>query len=79
MEELIENGNNDTDRGKPRCAQCRRELDLGVDVIGIQQGVLGPRGFVHLDERKLLCGELCLEQYVCNGKPEVNELPRRIP
>ena len=77
MEELIENGNND--QGKRRCAQCRRELDLGADVISIRAGVLGPRGFVQLEERKLLCSDTCLENYVCNGKSEVHEMPRRIP
>ncbi len=79
MEELIENGNNDTDRGKRRCAQCRRELDLGADVTSVQEGVLGPRGFVELADRQLLCSATCLVTYVCNGKHEVHQLPRRIP
>ena len=79
MEELIENGNNGTDCEKQRCAQCRRVLDLGADVTSVQEGVLGPRGFIKLADRQLLCSAPCLETYVCNGKHEVHERPRRIP
>lgn len=78
MDNLIDD-RNQNEEARPRCVQCHRALDLGTDLVGIQQGVLGPRGFVQLEERKLLCSDTCAENYVCNGKTEVHEMPRRIP
>ena len=60
-----------------KCTECRRQLDLGVDTIAIDRGVIGPRGFVSLDEPKFLCDDDCLRRYVVNG--DIKELPRRIP
>ena len=74
--------NNEIDKGNDqakRCAQCRRDLDLGVDAVGIQQGVIGPRGFVPLEDMRLLCGENCLRNYVCDGTGEAERLSRRVP
>jgi len=79
MGDLFDNGNGDEGKNRPRCVQCRRALDLGADVISIRAGVLGPRGFVQLEERRLLCSDTCLESYVCNERTEVHEMPRRIP
>ena len=79
MDNLIDDSNQNEEEARPRCVHCRRGLDLGSDVISIRAGVLGPRGFVQLEERKLLYNDSCLEDYVCNGKTEVHEMPRRIP
>lgn len=59
----------------PRCASCRTTLALGLDVIAIQHGVVGPRGFVPLDEPDLVCSEECLAQYPA----PIEEAPHRIP
>ncbi len=59
------------------CVECRRELDLGVDAVALNYGVLGPRGFVPLGERKFFCDEDCLRRHINGG--EVEHLPRRIP
>ena len=67
-------------KNQPRCAHCRRELALGVDATAIRAGVMGPRGFVPLENRRMLCSEECLRQYVCNGNNgNVEQLRRRIP
>ena len=60
-----------------RCARCNRQLDLGVDALLLDQGVIGPRGFVPLGERKFFCDEDCLERFVSDE--DVVRLPRRIP
>jgi hypothetical protein len=59
------------------CKECRRELGLGVDVVIMQHGVIGPRGFVPLDDPVFFCDEDCLERFL-SGE-EVVKLPRRIP
>ena len=60
-----------------QCSDCRRELDLGVDAIALDYGVVGPRGFVPLGEKKFFCDEDCLQRHV--GGTEVAHLSRRIP
>ncbi len=47
------------------CFQCRKVLEVGFDVIAIQEGVIGTRGLVEL-ETTLLCSQECLERYCCN-------------
>lgn len=46
-----------------RCANCREKIELGQAVIGAHQGVLGPRGFVPLEEPLLLCTEECTSDH----------------
>ena len=59
------------------CAQCRRTLDPGVDVLTVEQGVIGPRGLVPLGELGFFCDETCLRRYY--GNDEIEQLKRRIP
>lgn len=59
------------------CGQCRRQLDLGVNVYGAQEGVIGPRGFVPLEDMALFCSEECLRDYF--GKVDITKLARKIP
>jgi len=58
-----------------RCAYCRTTLTLGLDVIAIQHGLVGPRGFIPLEEHALLCSDACLAHYI----EPTEEGPRRIP
>lgn len=59
-----------------RCAYCRARLDLGNDGIAVQHGVVGPRGFIPLDEPTLVCGEACLWHY---AEPAEEGPPPRLP
>lgn len=55
------------------CFQCRKALEVGFDVIAIQEGVIGTRGLVQL-ETTMLCSQSCLEKYCCDdvdGEPRV--------
>ena len=61
------------------CANCRHPLDLGVDAIHLERGVVGPRGFVPLGEIILFCGEECLRGYFTDNNKDTEYLPRRIP
>jgi hypothetical protein len=68
----------DDDEHTPRkCEQCRRRLDLGVNVYSAEEGVIGPRGFVSLEQPNLFCGESCLRD--CFDDVDVLRLKRRIP
>ena len=64
------------DTGKNRCAGCGDDIDFGGDAMAVEEGVLGPRGFVPL-EKKLFCSEQCISEYFCND--DLEEVPRRIP
>ncbi len=33
-----------------KCAQCSTAIDLGREVLGVQLGVVGPNGFVQLED-----------------------------
>ncbi len=60
-----------------RCAECDRLLRLGVDVITLEHGVIGPRDVVPLQDVQLFCSDTCLKKSVEDN--EVERLPRRIP
>ena len=59
------------------CKECRRDLVIGTDAVSVLHGVIGPRGFVPLDEAFFFCDEDCLERWVTDTEPE--KLKRRIP
>jgi hypothetical protein len=65
------------------CVNCQFELDMGRDAIGVELGVVGPRGFIPLDDKMLFCCEKCVKEYF-NGNSDdeclesVNS-PRRKP
>ncbi|MCH8149672.1 MAG: hypothetical protein IH987_17075 [Planctomycetes bacterium] len=69
----MENEKNKTQR----CTECQQNLDLGVDAVCLTIGVIGPRGFVTLDEKKFFCNEDCLRGHV--GAVDRKQLNRRIP
>ena len=63
-----------------KCAHCHSELEYGKDCLSVEEGVLGPRGFVALDEKLFFCSEECLGDYFDNT--DLSKLPkmqRRIP
>ncbi len=59
---------NEEQEEDPQCAECRRELYLGLDALRLQQGVVGPRGFIVLDKPTFFCDETCLARYL-NDEP----------
>ena len=46
---------------------CKRKLNIGLDVIGVQNGVIGTRGFIPLEDMILFCNEECLKKYFENN------------
>jgi len=64
-------------KNKKTCANCRRELDVGVDVIQVDEGVIGVKGFVPLEKMLLFCCERCLRDYF--DLSNLPSLPPRIP
>ena len=58
-------------------ARCGRNLDIGVDAIAVTEGVIGPRGFVPLDESRYFCCNDCL--LIQGEDHKIEKLPRRIP
>jgi len=59
------------------CANCNRDLDIGLDAIKVEEGVVGTRGFVPLDHKLFFCCEQCLHEYF--DLDDLPGLPRRIP
>ena len=59
------------------CSQCRRKLELGVDVITVEKCVIGPRGIVPLGELENFCSEECL--IVFYNDTNIPHIDRRIP
>lgn len=45
-----------------KCQNCRRSVDYGKDCLRVSRGVLGPRGFVPLEDT-MFCCERCLAEY----------------
>lgn len=56
----------------------RKEINVGDDVIGIQEGVRGLKGFVALEDMVFVRRDE-LEDYICNGEEERHKKHRRIP
>jgi len=59
------------------CANCERELDVGVDAIRADEGVMGMKGFVPLEKTLLFCCEKCLTEYY--DLSDLPSAPGRIP
>ncbi len=62
---------------KKICTNCLRELDIGVDAIRVEEGVIGTKDFVALEKTIFFCSEDCLRNYFDLG--DLPSLPPRIP
>jgi len=62
---------------KKLCANCQRELDVGVDAMRIDEGVIGMKGFVPLDKTMFFCCDKCIRDYFDLG--DLPSIPRRVP
>ena len=45
-----------------KCEMCHKKLYQGQDVFQVRQGVLGPRGFIPLEDQ-FFCLEQCMRKY----------------
>ena len=59
------------------CTACDSEIHLGRDVIRVQEGVMGTKGFVPLSEELYFCTEECLRKHF--DDTELIKFDRRIP
>jgi hypothetical protein len=60
-----------------KCANCVRELDVGVDAIRGDEGVIGTKDFVPLGKAMFFCSEKCISDYYDTN--DLPSLPPRIP
>lgn len=67
----------DDEEHEKKCAGCHSLIHVGRDLIRVQEGVLGTRGFVDLNHELLFCNENCVRDYYADS--EVVEMKRRIP
>ena len=44
-----------------KCVKCQRKINMGENVLGVHQEVLGPRGFVPLEKIEIYCSEECVK------------------
>ena len=65
--------------GPKRCAECGSDIFEGHDVLRVEEGVVGLRGFVTLDDEEFFCNERCLRRHFDEDASSVGQLPRRIP
>ena len=59
------------------CSQCKRKLELGVDVITVEKSVVGHKGIVPLGESENFCSEKCLIDFY--NDTDIPHIDRRIP
>ena len=62
---------------KKTCANCRRDLDVGVDALRVDEGVIGMKDFVPLEGTVYFCCERCLRDYFDTN--DLPSIPKRIP
>ncbi len=62
---------------KKICANCDRDLGIGLDAKRVDEGVIGTRGFVPLDKTMFFCCEECIKDYY--DLSDLPSMPRRIP
>ena len=60
---------------KIKCVACQRQVAYGADVWSVQQGVFGPRGFVHVEDRQLFCSHQCVSDYYGEPDPVGERVP----
>lgn len=60
-----------------KCSSCQRQLELGVDVLCVEEGVIGPRGIVPLKDLLFFCSDSCVAGYF--GNTDEIKLNRRVP
>ncbi len=51
---------------RTNCTSCRRKFEMGVDVLALEEGVIGGRGFVPLEDVLFFCSEKCLRQHLAD-------------
>jgi hypothetical protein len=60
-----------------KCTNCIRQLDVGVDTIRVDEGVIGTKDFVPLDSTMFFCSERCLRDYFDMG--DLPSVSPRVP
>ena len=59
------------------CEQCKRKQALGFYVGRYQDGVIGPRGFIPLEDALMFCSRRCIREYFGRQQGEKHELSSR--
>ena len=69
----------ESQKAKNRCAACRTEIWEGRDVLKVEEGVIGLKGLIALEEPLYFCNEECLVKHYGEEERDPVSLPRRIP
>lgn len=79
IETPVRNDADDSEKPQPHCAECKQKLYLGDELIRLETGVLGGKGFVALPtERTIhLCNFECARRYFMIESDV--KMKRRIP
>ena len=62
-----------------KCEQCEAHIQMSVNILGLQEGVLGSTGLVPLEDTLLFCNEDCLIKYLRDITSNMVKINRRIP
>ena len=60
-----------------KCANCRREIYTGDEVLTIQRVVIGLQRPIPLEAMQFFHNDECFQEYICNSNGP--QLPKRIP
>lgn len=52
------------------CANCEKEIELGIDAFEVKEGVTGLKGFIPLEDSLFFCCERCIKEYF-----DISDLP----
>ena len=61
-----------------KCSTCQKVLREGMDVLEVQEGVIGTRGFVALASTAVFCAVDCLKEFF-KASRGYEKAPRRVP
>ncbi|MBI2449464.1 hypothetical protein HYV49_04160 [Candidatus Pacearchaeota archaeon] len=63
-----------------KCSMCQKRLDEGLNILEVEEGIVGTSGFVPLDSAMHFCNEECMKEYftASNGYDKW-KVGRRVP
>ena len=64
---------------KLRCEYCREAIEEGMEVLDVQEGVVGLSGFVPLSDGYIFCSAQCLKGFYLRTDHTLPKAPKRRP
>lgn len=62
-----------------RCANCRKEINEGMECLQALEGIASMRGFVPIDGGTVFCCSECLKDFFTPSRGYLPKYPERMP